>query len=181
MSVNINADSKSIVNPVIHSRHVKVIIAFAMAVFFAVSSVVVTPAPAEAVSANTYKSYVKKYCGKGYKFKSNQNLRSGVLALASGNTLLFSKRLNSKGVTMRKYAARHECSHMLQFRTYGDFNTLVKKSNKIFKTRGYNGVEKLADCMAQKMGSPKKVMRYQKNCSNSAKKAAAKLIKRKRV
>ena len=163
------------------SKSTKYLIAAIMALFIAFGGAITAPTPAEAVSASTYKSYVKKYCGKGYKFKSNQNLRSGVLALASGNTLLFSKRLNSKGVTMRKYAARHECSHMLQFASPSGFYKLSDKANKMFGRKGYGGVEALADCMAQKMGSPKSVMRYQKNCSSSAKKLAVKVIKKKRI
>lgn len=159
----------------------RVFIALFMALFIAVAGAITAPAPAEAVSANTYKSYVKKYCGKGYKFKANQNLRSGVLALASGNSLLFSKRLNSKSVTMRKYAARHECSHMLQFASPSGFYTLSKKANKTFGRKGYDGVEALADCMAQTMGSPKTVMRYQKKCSSNAKKLASKVIHKKRI
>lgn len=162
-------------------RFVKFVLAFVAAFAVVVGSTVVAPSPAQAVSASTYKSYVKKYCNKGYVFKANQNLRSGVLALASGNKLLFSKRLNSKGVTMRKYAARHECSHMLQFKSPSGFYKLSNKANKMFGRKGYGGVEALADCMAQQMGSPKSVMRYQKKCSSSAKKLAKKVIYKKRI
>ena len=159
----------------------RVLLALVLSVFIAVGGIVTAPSPAEAVSASTYKSYVKKYCNKGYVFKSNQNLRKGVLALASGNKLLFSKRLNSKSVTMRKYAARHECSHMLQFASPSGFTKLSNKANKMFGRTGYGGVEALADCIAQKMGSPKSVMRYQKKCSSSAKKLAKKVIYKKRI
>lgn len=165
------------------NKKTQIALAAILTIFIAFSGAITAPTPAEAksVSASTYKSYVKKYCGKGYRFKANQNLRSGVLALASGNTLYFSKRLNSKSVSMRKYAARHECSHMLQFKTYPNFNPLVKKTNKLFKRKGYGGVEALADCMAQQMGSSKSLMRYQKTCSKSAKNAAKKVIRHKKI
>lgn len=75
----------------------------------------------------------------------------------------------------------HECAHLKQYRAYkGNINALAKDMNRIHGTRGWQGLERNADCMTR-------YRRYthtyyiSRNCTGKQKTAAIKTFKEQRV
>jgi hypothetical protein len=85
---------------------------------------------------------------------------------------------------LRRYAALHECAHVLQFSLYRqDQEVLAAKLNAVYRTNGSQGIEQAADCMAFRMGiAPRDISgTYTKDCSGARGAAAARLLNGQRL
>ena len=121
---------------------------------------------------------MKQYC-PNIVLVEEDNLRS----YAYTNSLKVNVATRPAG-NLLKYAALHECAHLIQFRNYYfDNATLQSKLNAIYGTTGSQGLEQAADCMAFKMGvNPDLIFgTYTKNCSGARGTAADTLLAKKKL